>query len=130
MRTLTPLLTLALVGALASAAHADVPPPDTCDVAGEACNTAGDTYDQPGTCEASTCTRASPAGPVTYDCSRCVARTTAEDAAATTDSPTTSEPKRAKGGSGCALGPSRFAPRGAALLLAMAALGLTRRRRG
>jgi hypothetical protein len=52
-------------------AHADVPPPDSCNSAGTACNVAGPNYDQPGTCVDSTCTRATPGGPVSYACLRC-----------------------------------------------------------
>ena len=55
-------------------ARADVPPPDACnpgDTPGKACNNAGPGYDQPGTCQAAKCLRASPDGSIEYDCVRC-----------------------------------------------------------
>lgn len=69
----TPLL----LGALCLcpvAAGADVPPPDSCSTVGQACQNAvdGGATGLPGTCQASQCTRATPAGPMTYDCNRCV----------------------------------------------------------
>jgi hypothetical protein len=64
------LSSLVLVSALA---WADLPPPDGCPTAGQTCDNAGPGHDQPGTCQAAKCTRASPDGPVEYDCSRCVA---------------------------------------------------------
>ncbi|MBP6831562.1 MAG: hypothetical protein KA978_12325 [Deltaproteobacteria bacterium] len=68
----TPLL----LGALClspMAARADVPPPDSCSTVGQACQNAvdGGATGLPGTCQATQCTRATPAGPVTYACNRC-----------------------------------------------------------
>ena len=65
-----------LLGALClapEAALADIPPPDSCSSVGEACQNAvdGGAAGLPGTCQASQCTRATPAGPVTYACNRC-----------------------------------------------------------
>jgi MYXO-CTERM domain-containing protein len=69
-------LTLVTLLALSTPARADVPPPDACnpsDPPGKACSNAGASYDQPGTCQAAKCTRASPDGSITYDCMRCTA---------------------------------------------------------
>lgn len=58
---------------LAAPAFADIPPLDACDAAkiGKPCDNAGNQGDQPGTCQKSTCTRATPGGALTYDCFRC-----------------------------------------------------------
>jgi len=60
---------------LATPAFADIPPADACMAAdeGEACDNAGEDADQPGVCQADTCTRATPDGPMTYDCFLCKA---------------------------------------------------------
>ncbi len=68
----TPLL----LGALCLspvAVRADVPPPDSCNAVGQACQNAvdGGATGLPGVCQASQCTRATPTGPVTYACNRC-----------------------------------------------------------
>ena len=52
-------------------ARADIPPPDACKAAGEACNNAGNGGDQPGVCTTVKCTRALPSGPTEYPCNRC-----------------------------------------------------------
>jgi MYXO-CTERM domain-containing protein len=65
---------LALAAALLAApALADIPPADACMAAdeGEACDNAGENADQPGICQADTCTRTTPDGPMTYDCYVC-----------------------------------------------------------
>ncbi|HVU00973.1 MAG TPA: MYXO-CTERM sorting domain-containing protein [Polyangiaceae bacterium] len=119
------LLSLALaLGALSpSLARADVPPPDSCTKVGESCNTAGDKYDQPGTCQASKCQRGSPDGSVTtYDCDRCIAAS-GKDAGP----PVAPAAKSDDGGCAVARG---SAPYGfAAAVLALGALGLVARRR-
>lgn len=64
-----------LLGALAlssASASADVPPPDQCNTAGEACSTAPPDYKSPGTCTAKKCQKALPDGSVEYDCNLCV----------------------------------------------------------
>jgi len=60
-------------GWLSTPAHADIPPPDTCEKAGAACLNAGQTFDQPGTCFERTCTKGPPGEQVSYDCLRCEA---------------------------------------------------------
>ena len=52
-------------------AYADIPPPDTCDEAGEACTNAGPGFDQSGTCFQRTCSKGPPGQTVSYDCLRC-----------------------------------------------------------
>jgi MYXO-CTERM domain-containing protein len=71
------IIVLSLSGMLLSAsALADVPPPDACDAADEgmACDNAmqnGATVS--GTCQKDQCTRATPNGPMTYECYLCKA---------------------------------------------------------
>ena len=72
----SPHRTLLLLGALClapMAVSADVPPPDSCNAVGQACQNAvdGGATGLPGTCQASQCTRMTPTGPVTYACNRC-----------------------------------------------------------
>lgn len=72
------VMALALAGGLlAGNAFADVAPPDACEAAnvGKACNNAtkDGAMDQPGKCEAATCTRATPTGSMSYDCFTCKA---------------------------------------------------------
>jgi MYXO-CTERM domain-containing protein len=56
-------------------ASADIAPDDACVQAneGKACDNAGDSADQPGTCTKDSCTRHTPDGPMTYDCYLCKA---------------------------------------------------------
>jgi hypothetical protein len=63
------------VALLAAPAFADIPPDDACMAAdeGEACDNAGENANLPGICRADTCTRATPDGPMTYDCHLCKA---------------------------------------------------------
>ncbi len=68
-------LVLGAVLAFSTVAQADVAPPDSCTTAGVACTNAGTNADQPGVCTATTCTRASPSGPMDYACSRCMVST-------------------------------------------------------
>ncbi len=58
---------------LTAPAFADIPPADACMAAdeGEACDNAGENADQAGVCQQDTCTRATPDGPMTYDCFLC-----------------------------------------------------------
>lgn len=58
---------------IASPALADIPPIGSCVMLGEACSEAGSNHDQPGTCQTSQCTRATPQGPMTYECKMCLA---------------------------------------------------------
>jgi hypothetical protein len=62
------------VGCLASTpARGDVPPPDGCSQVGSACSSAGPSYDQPGTCIQSSCSRTTPDGETqSYPCGLCV----------------------------------------------------------
>ena len=56
-----------------AAAHADVAPPNSCNTAGEACDTAGPQFDQPGACTTTKCQRADPnGGTIEYDCTLCL----------------------------------------------------------
>jgi MYXO-CTERM domain-containing protein len=69
---------LLLVGTLfAVPAFADIAPPDACQEADldKACEnaTVDGKMDQPGTCQKSSCTRATPGGSMTYDCFSCKA---------------------------------------------------------
>lgn len=59
---------------LTTTAFADVAPPNVCDTVGEACNTAGPSFDQPGTCQDTTCSRLNPedGGSIDYDCMLCL----------------------------------------------------------
>jgi MYXO-CTERM domain-containing protein len=58
---------------LSTPALADIPPEDSCMAVdeGKVCDNAGTDADQPGVCQAASCTRATPSGPMTYDCYRC-----------------------------------------------------------
>jgi hypothetical protein len=63
---------------LSAPAWADIPPPDECRASeeGEACQNAivdGEAEPVSGTCQKTMCTRATPDGPMTYECYRCVA---------------------------------------------------------
>jgi len=58
-------------------ARADIPPPDACTSPGQPCQVAGPQYDQPGTCQPSTCTKAPPDGDggvtiMMYPCNLCI----------------------------------------------------------
>lgn len=52
-------------------AFADVPPPDSCNTPGQACDTAPPDYHSPGVCVASTCTKAGPDGSFEVPCNLC-----------------------------------------------------------
>lgn len=63
---------------LSAPAWADIPPDDVClaQSEGKACNNAivdDSTATEPGTCQKTMCTRATPDGSMTYECHRCVA---------------------------------------------------------
>lgn len=74
MRTfLSFLLVLTTLLVASPPARADIPPPDACTALGASCNNAGPNADQPGTCQASTCQRATPSGSMSYPCNRCSA---------------------------------------------------------
>jgi hypothetical protein len=75
---------LVLVGGLLTVpAHADLAPPDACAEAevGKACEnaSANGKMDQPGTCQKSKCTRATPSGKMEYDCHLCKAGSSGKD---------------------------------------------------
>jgi hypothetical protein len=53
------------------AASADIAPPDSCGKVGEACTTAPPDYASPGICTKQRCGRATPNGPIEFDCNRC-----------------------------------------------------------
>ncbi len=91
----------------ARTAYADIPPPDVCAQAGQSCNKAGDHFDQPGTCTASTCSHTLPSGDgklttTTFACNKCVATTTAIAAPASPDASVPAvppiQPSEKKGG--------------------------------
>jgi hypothetical protein len=63
-------------------AFADIPPRDSCRGVGTECNTAGPNADEPGTCERSECSRQTPDGVMTYECERCVVRSSGGGGAA------------------------------------------------
>ena len=72
------VIAVALAGGfLTVPARADLAPPDACAEAdsGKACEnaTADGKMDQPGTCQKSKCTRATPSGSMEYDCHLCKA---------------------------------------------------------
>jgi hypothetical protein len=147
MRTLLFATTLSSLVMASAIAAADLANPDVCNAAGEACTTAGPNYDRPGTCTPTKCNRATPNGPVEYDCNKCVeASGTGGSSSATggsssatggTSSGTggsntagaSSEPKDADSdGGGCSMGgrgstPFTWAP------LVLAGLGLLARAR-
>jgi hypothetical protein len=52
-------------------AFADVPPPDSCNAPGQACNTAPPDYQSPGICVSSMCTKAGPDGSFEVPCNLC-----------------------------------------------------------
>src|SRR6187549_1156133 len=57
---------------VASAARADIAPPDTCQAENAACDNAGESYDRQGVCKKATCSKGSASGQVTtYDCFKC-----------------------------------------------------------
>ena len=141
-------LALAALISVSASASADVPPPDVCDKEGESCNNAGSGFNESGTCTASKCTRVTPSpdggtATVEYDCLRCMA-----------GGGGTGGGGGGKGGSGggqsgsagkgstddsssnddgsCALTPSQARDTGlvgAMILIGLAALGFSRRRR-
>jgi hypothetical protein len=54
------------------AASADIPPPDSCRVAGEPCSTAPPDFKSPGVCTQQRCAHDTPDGKTYYsDCNRC-----------------------------------------------------------
>lgn len=143
------------IAALVSPAWADVPPPDQCsdDQIGKACDNAlgADGSEGSGICEKTTCKRASPTGPITYDCAKCVTKdapaepapapstaekpaapaepTTPEPAATTMEKPGTVPPPSTASKGGCSTIPT---PTGSSLFLLVGALvvsAFSRRRR-
>jgi MYXO-CTERM domain-containing protein len=75
IRRLGLALAFVIATGVAATARADIPPPDSCDTAGERCDNAGDTYDQPGTCTMDTCFRGPPGERMEYECLLCKAST-------------------------------------------------------
>jgi hypothetical protein len=130
-----PALTAALVVLLAvGRASADVPPPDRCSVAGQACNTAQTTagYNGAGTCEVSTCAHSGPLpdgaiGTSQSPCNVCVA-TGASSSGGGGDASTSGGGSPSSGGCAAVGASPGFAP--FALVAAGAAIvALSRRRR-
>lgn len=111
----------------ASAARADIPPPDVCQTEAAACHNAGETYDKDGVCTKTTCSRGSASGQVTtYECLKCEASTAPGAAGAAT----VTETDAAKDEGGCnirAIGTEKGI---ASLMLGLGllALGISRRR--
>src|SRR4051794_32392573 len=76
----TSLLVAVFVGGIVcgqGAAWADLAPPDACTSPGQPCQVAGPQYDQPGTCQMTTCTKSLPDGnggvsTTTYACNLCI----------------------------------------------------------
>jgi len=126
------LVVVALFLTVSPLARADVPPPDSCTTVGQACNSAGPTYDQPGTCVTSTCRRATPDGPVEYECARCIAGSGAggagPGAGGASAADAGEEPKKSSKSDddGCSMGRGRPT---APTLFVVAALGLLAVRR-
>lgn len=104
-------LLLVLGGPLLGRSRADVAPPDSCSSVGAACSNAGASANGAGLCSATKCQRATPSGPMEYDCNRCL---TADMAGAST-----------KGDSSC----SAVGGGADALALALAAFGAAGLRR-
>jgi hypothetical protein len=73
MRQIVLFIGLALGVTLAPlAASADIPPPDSCRVDGDACATAPPDFKSPGVCTKSRCAHDTPDGTTYYsDCNRC-----------------------------------------------------------
>ena len=123
---------MGLVGAAslfaASAARADIPPPDTCRTEHAACDNAGETYDKTGVCTAATCSKGSASGQTTtYECLKCEPAVVGAAGATTTDTET--DPQKDEGG--CSVG-TLGTERGIATLMlgfGLVALGISRRRR-
>ena len=115
-RLLAPLL---LLGLLASTAHADIPPIDSCNKKGETCDNAGNDGKAKGVCQKTRCSKTLP-GPNgiethEYDCNRCF------EAKGPTAAPTNGAKK-----GGCSVGGHDAS---AGWLVAGAALVLAGRRR-
>jgi uncharacterized membrane protein YgcG len=74
-RRLITVLAFVAFSVLSSSARADVAPPDACNLTdvGKACSNAGPSYDQPGICTATKCTKYNPddGGIFEYDCALC-----------------------------------------------------------
>lgn len=146
-----------MMGLLAApAAWADIPPPGTCFTEHEACDMAGENFDQPGVCTATTCTKGPPGQQVTYDCLLCEleaggagGEASVAGAAGTAGTPEAggasgtagSAPKAGAAGApvstpskddgGCSVGALGSEKSATALMLGLglAALGISRRRR-
>jgi MYXO-CTERM domain-containing protein len=113
-------LAVALFLLVAASASADIPPPNACQRAGDACDTAGPDYKSKGVCQKQTCSRTLPGpnGPETrsYDCNLCVLAEAPKEA-----------PPAAKKASACSVGHAGGGAGGALALLA--GLLVLRRRR-
>jgi len=112
----------------ASAARADIPPPDVCQSENTVCHNAGESYDKDGVCTAATCSKGSMSGQVTmYDCFKCQVVDVSGAAGAATETVTDDH----KDEGGCSVG-ALGTEKGVATLmlgLGLAALGISRRRR-
>lgn len=75
VRHLKLVMGCSLLGAMlvATPVFADIPPDDACMAAdeGDACDNAGEDADGAGVCVKDTCTRATPDGPMSYECYLC-----------------------------------------------------------
>jgi len=112
----------------ASAARADIAPPDACNTANVACHNAGQNYDKDGKCTATTCSRGGPQGQVTtYDCFKCEPDSSPAAAGATSDTETDAH----KDEGGCSIRALGTEKGIASLMLGLGlvALGVSRRRR-
>lgn len=111
----------------ASAARADIPPPDVCTTEAAACHNAGESYDKDGLCTKTTCSRGSASGQVTtYECLKCEASAAPGAAGATT----VTDADAAKDEGGCSLRALRTEKGVASVMLGLGllALGISRRR--
>jgi len=114
----------------ASAARADIPPPDVCQTENAVCHNAGESYDKDGVCTATTCSRGSANGQVTtYACFKCEAASAPGAAGAAPVTETETDGHKDEGGcSFHALGTEKGIA-GLMLGLGVVALGVSRRRR-
>jgi hypothetical protein len=100
---------------LSEVALADVPPPDSCQTAGESCNNAGPDYKSPGVCTSQTCSKTLPGAdaPYTYACLLCTAGGPSNDAGSGTGN----------GDDGGDDGGCRISPRTGSALVSLLVLG-------
>jgi MYXO-CTERM domain-containing protein len=104
----------------AAPARADLPPPDACDEAGEACSNAGDNYDEDGICRERTCTKGPPGQQMSYDCLLCELGESPATGGSTSNPPA---PKKDDDDEGCSVS-AAGTEHGLAGILLLAGLGM------